>query len=267
MIKEYRLCECIGHSILNKEVFSLDFSWKGPAPKAGQFFLLRPQRSAVFLARPLTVALWSFHGDSGSDGLVQASESGILKFVIAIRGKGTQELAHFRTGEKAFLTGPLGRGWLDVSRSMPGRIALISGGVGIAPLACLAQELSAIDSNVQGGVVDFFAGFRNKPYGLENIKANKITISSEDGSEGLKGYITDFFVPDSYDMVFSCGPEPMLISIAEKCKSAAVKCFISLERHMACGTGACLGCTVETRSNNQRCCSEGPVFNAEDIFA
>ena len=280
--KEYRLCECIGHSVHNNEVFSLDFSWQGPAPKAGQFFLLRPERSSVFLARPLSVALWTLQGNSRLDGLVQASESGILRFVIAIRGKGTQELANFIQGEKAYLTGPLGRGWAEAANfqlddfqsldlqsgeSRPGKIALVSGGVGIAPLACFAQEFSATGSGLpESQDFNFYAGFRSKSYGLENIKANKLIIASEDGCDGHKGYITDFFTPDNYSAVFSCGPEPMLKSIAEKCRAAAVKCFVSLERHMACGTGACLGCTVETKNNNKRCCSDGPVFDAEDIF-
>ena len=266
--KDYKLCECIGHSIFNEEVFSLDFAWDGPAPKAGQFFLLRPQRSSVFLARPLSVARWT---------------SGTLTFFIAIRGKGTKDLADLRPGEKAFLTGPLGKGWAEAANfqlddfqssdfkshgTMPGKIAFVSGGIGIAPLACFAQEISAIASSAQDSQdFIFYAGFRSKSYGLENIKAHKIIISSEDGSEAQKGRILDFFVPDTYNAVFSCGPEPMLESIAEKCKAAGIKCFLSLERHMACGTGACLGCTVETRKGNKRCCSEGPVFDAEDIFA
>ena len=256
--KEYRLCECTDRSILNDEVISLDFAWDGPEPKAGQFFLLRPLRSSVFLGRPLSVAGW----------LSQKSKvhSGTLRFILAIRGRGTKELSDIRPGEKAFLTGPLGRGWAEVSGTMPGKIALVSGGVGIAPLICFAEELSATDSTAQEHV-DFYAGFRSKSYSLENIKVNKKIIASEDGSEGQKGRIPDFFVPDAYSLVYSCGPEPMLKTIAEKCRAAGVKCFISLERHMACGTGACLGCTVETGNGNKRCCSDGPIFNAEDIFA
>ena len=253
--REFRLCECIGRSVLNEEVISLDFAWEGPAPKAGQFFLLRPQRTSVFLGRPLSAAGWNLRRSKS-----RPVEPGILEFILAIRGKGTKELADLRPGEKAFLTGPLGRGWLEVSGAQrPGKTALVSGGVGIAPLAFFAQE--------QGGLVDFYAGFRSKPFCLENIKAQRIIIASEDGCAGHKGRIPDFFVPDNYDAVFTCGPESMLRTIAKKCRAKGVKCYVSLERHMACGTGACLGCTVETGSGNRRCCSDGPVFDAEDIFA
>ena len=243
-IKKYLLCECMNRAIINEDVVSLEFSWSGPEPKAGQFFLVKPKRVSVFLARPLSVAGW---------------QPGRLRFLLAIRGRGTEELAGLKIGEKAWLTGPLGRGWAEASAGISqGVVALVSGGVGIAPLAFFAQELG-------NRAFDFYAGFRSGPFCLEGIQPRSLILSSEDGSSGLKGRITDHFLPKPYNAVYACGPEAMLKTIAGVCKAAGVPCFVSMERHMACGTGACLGCAVETLNGNKRCCVDGPVFNAGEI--
>ena len=266
--KEFMLCECISNTIYNDEIFCLDFAWQGPAPKGGQFFLIKPERTSVFLGRPLSVAGW----DAGAAG-----KPGILHFVIALRGRGTMELSNMKPGEKAFLTGPLGKGWAEALGEINAakKLAFIGGGAGVAPLACYAKEPGNQNH-------DFYAGFRGPSFGLDGLlplkesspkesspskePARSIIIASEDGTEGKKGRIPDYFKPDSYDAVLCCGPEPMLKAVAEKCKAASVPCFVSLERRMACGVGACLGCTVKTRDGNKRCCADGPVFNAEDII-
>jgi NAD(P)H-flavin reductase len=130
----------------------------------------------------------------------------------------------------------------------------------VAPLAYFARELTAAVMDY-----DFYAGFKGGSYGLEDVKARSLTIASEDGSEGLKGRIPDFFSPAGYSAVFCCGPEIMLKIIAAACAGTGTPCFISMERRMACGAGACLGCTVKTWKGNRRCCADGPVFNAEEI--
>jgi NAD(P)H-flavin reductase len=116
---------------------------------------------------------------------------------------------------------------------------------------------------------DFYAGFRSDPFGLEvgleGIKARSLTIAAEDGSQGLTGRIPDFFSPVGYSVVCACGPEAMLKTVASICEDEGVPCLVSLERHMACGVGACLGCTVRTWKGNSRCCTEGPVFNAQEV--
>ena len=98
------------------------------------------------------------------------------------------------------------------------------------------------------------------------LETDKEIIATENGKEGLKGRIPDFLEAEKYSAVCACGPEPMLKAVAEKCKKAGTPCFISLERHMACGAGACLGCTVKTINGNRRCCADGPIFNAEEII-
>jgi NAD(P)H-flavin reductase len=98
------------------------------------------------------------------------------------------------------------------------------------------------------------------------LEAEKTIIATEDGKEGQKGRIPDFLEPENYAAVCACGPEPMLKAVAVKCKAAGVPCFVSMGRVMACGVGACLGCTVHTVNGNRRCCADGPIFNAEELI-
>ena len=181
-----------------------------------------------------------------------------LRFLIAARGAGSAELASLRAGDKLGVSGPLGNVWpLPADRGGP--IALVGGGVGTAPLSFLATRL-------RNGNYDYYAGFRSKRYGLSGAEgARKLLVASEDGTDGLKGRIPDFFDPNGYEAVYACGPEPMLKAVAEKCAAAGVACHLSLERRMACGAGACLGCTVRTVNGNKRCCADGPVFDAKEL--
>jgi NAD(P)H-flavin reductase len=283
--KQVLVCGLTANTAVNKEIFRLDFAWSGPAPRAGQFFLIRPERTSVFLGRPVSVFAW--------DGQR-------LSFLIALRGRGTKELSMLYAGEKAELTGPLGNCWADFALPdllmrgcgpaemaiwtgrQPGDgvsaggakktaekpVALVGGGIGIAPLAAFAAELKR-------GSFDYYAGFKTvlkdkeASFGfLDPVfagAAEKI-IAAEDGGGGLKGRITDFLEAAKYRAVYACGPEPMLKKVAAICREAAIPCFISVERRMACGTGACLGCTIKTAESGRRCCTDGPVFSAEEIY-
>jgi NAD(P)H-flavin reductase len=252
-------CKLIYNSSINKEIFRLDFAWPGPAPQAGRFFMIKPERSSVFLGRPVSAAGWT----SGTGGA-----PGSVRFLIARRGRGTEELLNMRTGEEAELSGPLGNTWKEflsgpAVKNAGGtagekKIALMGGGIGIAPLLALGTELPP-DS------FDFYGGFRSASFCLEGITARSVIIASEDGGEGKKGRIPDFLDPAQYAAVCACGPPAMLKATAVRCAAADVPCFVSMERRMACGVGACLGCTVKTKSGNRRCCADGPVFPAGEI--
>jgi NAD(P)H-flavin reductase len=98
------------------------------------------------------------------------------------------------------------------------------------------------------------------------LAARALILSTEDGSQGVKGRILDFFNPSGYSGVFACGPEPMLKAVRRACIAYGVQCYISLERKMACGVGACLGCTVRTTLGNRRCCVDGPIFYAGEVI-
>ena len=287
------LCECTKATFVAGDTVSIEFIWPGPAPRGGQFFLIKPRRTGVFLARPVSVAGCKKRGagaiktaafgntvvnDERTDENLEDNDSGILTFLVVRRGRGSRDLTDLRPGEEAELTGPLGNYWEQAGLPR-GPIALVGGGVGIAPLVAFARELderntgpkqqaSVPGTPVSGNFVpyDFYAGFRTGSFGLENLKPNSLIIASEDGSEGLKGRIPDFFTPSGYSRVFVCGPEPMLRAVGDACIAAEVPCFISVERYMACGVGACLGCTVKTTGGNRRCCADGPIFNAEEII-
>ena len=238
-------------------VYSLEFEWKGPVPECGQFFMIRPLRGSAFLGRPISVYAWKdeAEGSRGSVGLL-----------IAERGKGTKELRAMAVGEEAELSGPLGNCWLEaetdcglVTGTSDRPVALVGGGIGIAPLAFLARFLPARS-------YDLYAGFRSGSYGLEGLEARTTVIATEDGCEGCRGRIPDFLDPRPYALVLACGPIPMLKAIAEACARAGVSCRVSLEARMACGVGACLGCTIRTTGGNRRCCADGPIFNGAEVL-
>ncbi|MDR0879057.1 MAG: dihydroorotate dehydrogenase electron transfer subunit [Treponema sp.] len=289
--------QCLSSRLLNKtfitrEIFSLDFSWSGDVPKAGQFFLVKPKRSSVFLGRPVSAALWQkaikdtgenrrrLRGKSAAH--VEFMTNDTVRFLIAYRGKGIEELAKMQVGDEAELIGPLGNCWEDFVK--PDKlIALIGGGIGVAPLLAFANELKKYGEEpgqIEGDYTytpnySFYAGFRSSSkkgelrFGIldsAELYAGKLILATEDGSEGQKGRIPDFLDPAKYSAVCACGPEPMLKAVAAKCKAAGTPCFISMEKHMACGVGACLGCTVKTVNGNRRCCADGPIFNAEDVI-
>jgi NAD(P)H-flavin reductase len=273
---------------ISEEIAALEFSWAGPPPRGGQFFQVKPKRSGVFLARPLSAALWNPGGEDTPENrrrfrgktyaAVEFFKTDTVRFLVALRGRGTRELADMAFEDEAELTGPLGNSWGDF---LPpgGALALVGGGIGTAPLLAFAGELAGART------FDLYAGFksasldgrrfRQKPGILSPAEtlvadaargARQTRIATEDGLAGHRGRIPGFFDPAGYGAVFACGPEPMLKAVAEKCRAAAVPCFVSLERRMACGVGACLGCTVETASGNRRCCADGPIFPAGEIL-
>jgi len=248
------VCELVSNTRVSSDVFILQFSWNVHAPKAGQFFMVKPLRGSVFLPRPISVFDYS-------------AAQNTVKFLIAKRGKGTDELSQMNAGEKAQVTGPLGNTLADFLPE-DGIVALVGGGVGIAPLAALAAEKP--DYNFH-----FYAGFRSGFRGKEEedailggaLVAKKLIVCAEDGRNALSGRIVDFlFEPEEYGAIFACGPEPMLKAVVKKCEPKSVPCYVSLERRMACGVGACLGCTVRTAKGKRRCCVEGPVFPAGELI-
>jgi NAD(P)H-flavin reductase len=218
---------------------------------AGQFFMIKPARTPVFLGRPVSV--------------FSASP---LTFVIARKGKGTEAVCAMRPGEEAELTGPLGNRFADFlpvtpsAPALPARIALAGGGIGTAPLSAFAAELRGANRPYH-----FFAGFKTKAAVIPHDETrDNFTVITEDGSEGAKGVVTDFLNPAEYTAVFACGPLPMLYAVSRSCAARGVPCFVSMEKRMACGVGACLGCTITTGTGNKRCCKDGPVFDAGTVL-
>ncbi len=167
-------------------------------------------------------------------------EKGTLRFVFQIRGRGTAELAEFRQGQELEILAPLGNGFpVDPDK----RTLLIGGGIGVPPLLGCAAKLKENAVAV--------LGFRSKNAVIleQDFKAAgaKTLVATDDGSYGFHGLVTELAEREEFQMVFACGPSPMLKAAAKLAESRNVPCFLSLEERMACGIGACLGCAVRLR--------------------
>jgi dihydroorotate dehydrogenase electron transfer subunit len=193
---------------------------------------------------------------------------GTLHLLIKIVGKGTKLLADLEPGESCDLLGPLGKGFTLDSDKVSG---LVGGGVGIAPLLFLVEQTNA--RHPQHQALHVFLGgqtgddIRQLGQEFEQMGAS-VSLATDDGSLGMQGLVTQPFEEalGTLQQVFVCGPMAMMAATATLCQQANVPCQVSLESHMACGLGACLGCTVHGADGNYRhVCKHGPVLPAEEI--
>ena len=239
-MQSYRPCKVIENVEIAPGILKISININLKA-KPGQFFMLRADcfRDNPILARPFGVC------EQLEDRLV---------FLVQVVGKGTRLIADLKAGDGVSILGPLGNGFVKTNDK---KIAIVAGGIGIAPLLELAKSLDI--------KADFYAGFADEPYFVDDFKpyVGKIITSSEK-TEGK--YILDKLNPDDYDLIYACGPNPMLKALCEKNNKAKIQ--VSMEAHMGCGIGACLGCTVEDKNGDFiRVCKDGPVFDAERIFS
>ena len=140
---------------------------------------------------------------------------------------------------------------------------MVGGGIGTAPLLLLCKQLC------RAGVrPDLYVGFRDEPYGMEGFVSwcHTIHLSTDTGAHGHHGLVTDLLDAAQYDLVLTCGPMVMMRGVAKLCAAAGTPCLASLEKKMACGLGACLGCTCHTKVGPRTVCKDGPVFKAEEVF-
>lgn len=207
----------------------------------GQFYMLRSWGKEPFLSRPLSIC---------------NIEGNLLTFLYEVKGKGTDIFSKLREGDVLNLLGPLGTGF---PLNNKGKIGVVAGGIGIAPMIYLCRSLK--------GDIDFYGGFREKSFYMDRIEENidKLYISTDSGKEGHNGFITDIFNPEEYSVVYTCGPMPMMAKVKNICEEKNVPIYISMEKRMACGVGACLGCSIKTTSGIRRVCKDGPVFRGEEI--
>lgn len=222
-----------------------------PAPACGQFYMLRAWKAeeAPLLSRPISVHRFD-------------REKKEISFLYEVRGTGTQKLAALRPGDTVALTGPSGRGF-PVDGTLGGAVALVGGGIGTAPLLLLCKQLC------RAGVrPDVYVGFRDTSYGMDRFVpwCHDVFVATDSGNEGHHGLVTDLLDAKNYDIVLTCGPMVMMRGVAKLCAAANVPCLASLEKKMACGLGACLGCTCHTKIGPVTVCKDGPVFNAQEVF-
>ncbi|MCH5283262.1 MAG: dihydroorotate dehydrogenase [Treponema sp.] len=249
-------CQSVEEAVPSGSVFLLTVSFsaqENSVPAPGQFFMLRAKPSKVLLARPISVFEVIPHTGMGYTQ---------VKFMILKKGQGTEELCALKKGDFLELLGPCGNVFPLPDKNE--KICIAGGGIGIAPVAGFAKTLPPKS-------YDFYASFKSGAYGIENISPENLVITTDDGSRGIRGMISAALTAQvlkekKYSLVYACGPEPMLRYIQKICAEAGVKSFLSLESKMACGMGACLGCTVKTKSGLKRCCKDGPVFEATEII-
>lgn len=215
--------------------------------KAGQFVTVKISDDFT-LRRPFGIA---------------STSNGIVKIFYRVLGKGTEFLAKKKAGENLNILGALGKGF---STEIYGKILLVGGGMGLAPLLSAAEKLENADVLI-GGKNKSEAIFWYKEF-RPNVK--NFFVTTDDGSLGRKGFVTDLLTSvletEDYSAVFTCGPEIMMRQVAFEAMARDLICEVSFERRMACGLGACLSCSIDTAQGRKKVCKDGPVFNAADVF-
>lgn len=222
--------------------------------RAGQFIGVYPEDKSSLLPRPISICEVD-------------KEKNRLRIVYRVAGKGTGEFSRYKEGTKVSVLGVLGNGF-PVAEGKGKKAFLMGGGIGIPPILQLSKELEAENQII--------LGYRDaKLFLKDEFDAHGATyIATEDGSAGTKGNVMDAIRENALkaDVIFACGPMPMLRAIKKYAEEKNIPAYISLEERMACGVGACLGCVCKTTKkdhhshvNNARICTDGPVFLAEDV--
>lgn len=227
----------------------------------GQFVAVYPKDKSTLLPRPISIC----EADKAA---------GTLRLVYRVAGKGTAEFSGLKAGDSVDILGVLGNGF-PTGKAQPGMTAvLLGGGIGVPPILQLAKELDCVKKVV--------VGYRDAQCFLkEDFESavcggvhNGVYIATEDGSVGTKGNVMDAIAANGIkaDIIYACGPMPMLRAIKKYAEEHGIPAYISLEERMACGVGACLGCVCKTTQvdhhshvNNARICTDGPVFEAREV--
>lgn len=224
-----------------------------PEIKAGQFVEVKVDNApTVFLRRPISVHFVDYAKQR-------------LDLLVALVGDGTRKMATLSVGDEVSVLLPLGNGF-PMPTKAGAKCLLVGGGVGIAPLLYLGDRLKAA-----GHQVSFLLGARNAGGVMledEFKKFGSLYLTTEDGSVGKKGFVTNHSIleKERFDEIFVCGPTPMMKAVAKYAYAKNIECYVSLENKMACGLGACLCCVTEDNKGHNRCvCSEGPVFNINEL--
>ena len=234
----------IAEKIFCLEVYSPELS---KISKAGQF--VEVQLSEEFtLRRPFGIA---------------STKNDTIKIFYRVVGHGTDFLSRRNFGEILNVLGPLGNGF---DTDIEGKVLLVGGGMGLAPLLSAAEKLNYPDILMGGKNADEVM-FWEREFVAE---VDAMFVMTDDGSLGEKGFVTNF-LPEilkegKYSAVFTCGPEIMMKNVALEVVANDIPCQVSFERRMACGLGACLSCSIDTTGGRKKVCKDGPIFNATEVF-
>lgn len=188
-----------------------------------------------------------------------------LWLLIQLIGDGTRRMAEYQPGDIVNVLLPLGNGF-KIPADKNQKLLLVGGGVGTAPMLYLGALLREA-----GYTPSFLLGARSKNDVLQLEQFEKfgtVYVTTEDGSLGEKGYVTNHSILKEirFDQIYTCGPKPMMVAVARYAHESVISCEVSLENTMACGIGACLCCVEKTKDEHHVCvCTEGPVFNIENL--
>ncbi|MCI5142507.1 MAG: dihydroorotate dehydrogenase electron transfer subunit [Candidatus Electrothrix sp. ATG1] len=249
-------CSILARDRLAADVFRLTLQAPGIAAGAtpGQFVMVRVTDGLdPLLRRP-----FSIH---------RSLASGNISLLFKVIGKGTEMLARRCIGDQLDVVGPLGNGFA-LPDDRP--VCLIGGGMGIAPLLFLAEHLHANGRETKKDHVLLGARTQDELSPLADefsALGYTVQLATDDGSIGHKGFIPDLldFLLPTVEQVYTCGPHLMMKNVVRQCQQAEVNCQVSLETHMACGMGACLGCAVDGKKGLVHVCKHGPVFKADQL--
>lgn len=222
---------------INDEYYLMKVEFANNA-KMGQFFMMRSWGSSPLLSRPISI----YDRDETS-----------VTFLYKVVGVGTEIIKNLKVGDNITINGPYGNSFPEVE----GRIALVGGGIGIAPLYLASKELRKNPNNQ----VDIFFSLRNEEILKEELTGVCNTLMLK-----VDERVTEVFDYDAYDYIFTCGPEAMMKSVYDCSKDKKAEVYVSLERHMGCGVGICYVCTCATKHGNKLVCKDGPIFLGEDVY-
>ena len=222
--------------------------------KPGQFISVYSNDKSRVLPRPISICEID-------------REKGTLRIVYRVVGKGTEEFSKAEAGDSFEILGPLGNGF-PIEEAKGKKVLMIGGGIGVPPMLQTAKEIE--------GEAIIVSGYRNQDLFLkeELESAGTLFIATEDGSVGTKGNVVDAIRENQIeaDMMFACGPKPMLRALKNYALEKGIPCWISMEEKMACGVGACLACVCQSKDvdshshvHNKRICKDGPVFLSTEV--
>ena len=221
--------------------------------KPGQFIDVYVNDDSKLLPRPISIC---------------EVKDNSLRIVYRVVGGGTKIMSTYQEGDEIQIIGPLGNGF----EMKDGKAILVGGGIGIPPMVELAKNLS---EKIGKENVISVMGYRDELFLTDELeKFSTVVIATEDGSTGTKGTVIDALNENGVDgdVLYACGPIPMLKALKDWANEKGIECQISLEERMACGIGACLACVCKIKEKdehsnvcNKRICKDGPVFDANEI--
>lgn len=243
---------------LAQDIYSMWIQTEAAAEaKPGQFISMYTNDGSKLLPRPISICE------------INKAEGG-LRVVYRVTGKdtGTEQFSRMKAGDKIPVIGPLGNGF-PYEKAEGKKVFLVGGGIGVPPILELAKQMHCEKKQI-------IAGYRDRETFLrdEFEQNGEMYISTEDGSVGTKGNVMDAIRENALtaDMIYACGPTPMLRAIKAYAEENGIECYISLEERMACGIGACLACVCKSKEkdhhtnvNNKRICKDGPVFLSAEV--